>query len=221
MGRNDFRLSKLFRGTIPKHKYYSKFQNLNLMTRIHILSSTDRPGSMALKISEFVKKQYDDLGVEAKVISLEDFPIQDVAGGNYGADIPSVKAFNEQVLDCDGLLMVIPEYNGSYPGILKLFIDYLPFPAAFDKLPIAFIGEAAGAFGSLRAVEQMQMVCNYRNAYLFPERVFLQRVHKIFSPENGISDELQAKLLDSLIKGFASFTERNKGERERKAGVLS
>lgn len=191
------------------------------MNRINILSTTDRPGSMALKISEYVQQQFEALGVEARVVSLSDFPIQDVAGGPYGADIPSVKAFNEQVLDCDGLLMVVPEYNGSFPGILKLFIDYLPFPASFDKLPIAFIGEAAGAFGALRAVEQLQMVCNYRNAYLYPERVFLQRVHKIFSPETGVSDELQAKLLDSLIKGFAAFTERNKAERAQKAEALN
>lgn len=191
------------------------------MIRINILSTTDRPGSMALKISGYVQQQFEAQGVEARVISLSDFPIQDVAGGQYGADIPSVQAFNEQVLDCDGLLMVVPEYNGSFPGILKLFIDYLPFPESFEKLPMAFIGEAAGAFGGLRAVEQLQMVCNYRNAYLYPERVFLQRVHKIFSPEKGVSDELQAKLLDSLINGFASFTERNVAERTQKSNVVN
>ncbi|AXJ01840.1 NAD(P)H-dependent FMN reductase [Cyclonatronum proteinivorum] len=189
------------------------------MTRIHILSTTDRPDSMALKVSEFVKPKLEAEGVEVDIISLQDFPIKDVAGGPYGSDIPSVKAFNERVLNCDGLLMVVPEYNGSFPGILKLFIDYLPFPESFDKLPIAFIGEAAGAFGALRAVEQLQMVCNYRNAYLYPERVFLQRVYKIFDPETGISDELQAKLLDSMITGFAAFTSRNKIERQENAGA--
>ncbi len=189
------------------------------MNKINILSSTDRPGSMALKISEYIKPLFENEGVETEIISLSDFPIQDVAGGKYGQDIPSVKEFNARVLDCDGLVMVIPEYNGSFPGILKVFIDYLPFPKAFNKLPIAFIGESAGAFGSLRSVEQVQMIANYRNAYLFPERVFMQRVNSIFNPKDGITDEMTEKLMHSLIKNFAAFTERNCHERERKAGV--
>lgn len=180
------------------------------MTKINILSGTDRPESMALAISNFLKPKFEAEGAKVDIISLEDFPIQDVAGGKYGQDIPSVKAYNERVLDCDGLLMVIPEYNGSFPGILKLFVDYLPFPESFDKLPLAFIGEGAGAFGSLRSVEQMQMVANYRNAYLFPERVFMQRVYTIFDPEKGITDEMTAKLTDSLVTNFVSFTARNK-----------
>lgn len=180
------------------------------MTKINVLSSTDRPGSMSLKFSRFLKPKLEAEGAEVNVVSLEEYPIHEVAGGKYGQDIPAVKAFNEKVLDCHGLLMVIPEYNGSFPGILKLFVDYLPFPESFDKFPIAFAGLGAGAFGSIRSVEQMQMIANYRNAYLFPERVFLQRVHKIFNEEDGITDEFTAQLTDSLVKNFVAFAARNK-----------
>jgi NAD(P)H-dependent FMN reductase len=102
--------------------------------------------------------------------------------------------------------MVIPEYNGSFPGILKLFVDYLPFPQAFEKLPIALNGVASGAFGALRAVEQMQMICNYRNAFLFPERVFLQRSSANFDGET-VKDALTSKLLDTQIPNFIRFVE--------------
>jgi len=189
------------------------------MSKINILSATDRPGSMALKLSNYIKPKFEGYGAEADVISLSDFPIQDVAGGMYGKELPNVEAFNERVLDADGLVMVIPEYNGSFPGILKLFIDYLPFPMAFSNLPIAFIGEAAGAFGGVRSVEQIQMIANYRNANLFSERVFLQRVGTIFNEEDGITHEMTAKLMDSLIKNFTTFTDLNKVTRDRKAGT--
>ncbi|MDZ7716989.1 MAG: hypothetical protein U5J95_12320 [Balneolaceae bacterium] len=42
-----------------------------------------------------------------------------------------------------------------------------------DKKPIAFVGEANGAFGGMRAVEQLQQVVGYRHAHVFPERVFI------------------------------------------------
>lgn len=190
-----------------------------IMNKIKILSGTDRSDSNALKIAEYIFPKVKGYGAQSEIVSLRDFPVKDVAGGRYGESISSVEEFNKRVLDCDGLIIIIPEYNGGFPGILKLFIDYLPFPKAFDKLPIAFIGEAAGAFGALRAVEQLQMVCNYRNAYLFPERVFVQRVGKQFSPTEGFEDDMTEELLESLLKNFVAFTDRNKGERERGAGL--
>lgn len=175
------------------------------MSAITILSGTDRPGSQALKIANYIRPMYEAQGAEAKVVSLEDFPIREAEGGNYGKSVPKIEAFRDNVLDTDGLVMVVPEYNGSFPGILKLFIDYLPFPEAFEKKPIAYVGEAAGAFGALRAVEQLQMICSYRNAHNYPERVFLQRVGNIFDEKQGITDEMIAGLLKSQIEGFTRF----------------
>lgn len=175
------------------------------MKTVSILSGTDRPGSNALKIARYLVPLYEKEGVEVKIASLEDYPISDVAGGVYGKPNPRVESFNEKIILSDGIVMVIPEYNGSFPGILKLFIDYLPFPEALQKKPVAFIGEAAGAFGALRAVEQMQMICSYRNAHNFPERVFLQRVNKIFSEEEGVKDRFTAELIESQVQGFVHF----------------
>lgn len=175
------------------------------MKTICILSGTDRPGSNALKISKYLAPLYEKEGVEVTVASLEDYPISDVAGGPYGKPNPRVESFNESIISSDGIVMVIPEYNGSFPGILKLFIDYLPFPEALRKKPVAFVGEASGAFGALRAVEQMHMICAYRNAHIFPERVFLQRVNKIFTEEEGVKDRLAAELLESQVHGFVQY----------------
>lgn len=176
---------------------------------IKIISSTDRPNSWALKISKYVSGLYKKENIEADVVSLEDFPLSDVVGGKYGESIESVENFREPILKADGLVFVIPEYNGSFPGILKMFIDYLPFPKAFEKMPMAFIGEAAGAFGGLRSVEQFQMIANYRNALQFPERVFISRVTKEFDPEEGIKDDFKQKLLLSQVENFIKFVSDN------------
>ncbi|RNC84769.1 MAG: NADPH-dependent oxidoreductase [Balneola sp.] len=178
--------------------------------QLKIISSTDRPNSKSLEVSGYIQKLYDKQGVDTSVVSLEDFPLQDVAGGKYGEEIQSVKNFRDPVLNADALLFVIPEYNGGFPGILKVFIDYLPFPGAFEHLPMAFIGVAAGAFGALRAVEQFQMVANYRNSIQFPERVFINRVSSEFDPESGLKNEFQQKLLEGQTKNFIGFVRRLK-----------
>lgn len=174
---------------------------------LKIVSSTDRPNSNALRVSEYVKTLYLEEGADVEVISLEDFPLEEVVGGRYGKSLPNVEKFIEPILNADGLIFVIPEYNGSFPGILKIFVDYLPFPKAFEKVPMAFIGESAGAFGAMRSVEQFQMIANYRNALQFPERVFISRVKTEFSIETGLSDPLKQKLLESQVINFVKYVE--------------
>lgn len=175
------------------------------MIDLKIISGTDRPNSNALRVSKYVKGLYQKEGIDADIINLQDYPLADVVGGKYGEDLPNVDAFVQQAVTTDGLIVVCPEYNGGYPGILKLFIDYLPFPGSLEKKPIALIGEANGAFGAMRAVEQLQQVFGYRNAYVYPERVFIPRINKNFDDEKGIKDEFQQQLLLSQVNGFPQF----------------
>lgn len=175
------------------------------MVNIEIISGTDRPDSNAMRVSRYLQKQYAALDTRPGIIDLKDFPIDAVRGGPYGDEIPAINTFIEPLLQADGLVFVCPEYNGGYPGIFKLFIDYLPFPESLNKKPICFVGEANGAFGALRAVEQLQQVAGYRNAHVFPERVFISRVHKNFDEKEGIKDSYQQRLLESQIQNFVQY----------------
>lgn len=177
------------------------------MKTIHILSSTDRPGSNALKVAtyanEFMKEK-----ANVEVFSLKDFPYADVVGGKYGEDIESVEKFNDAFLDADGFLFVVPEYNGGFPGVLKLFIDYLPFPEAMYKIPVSFIGEAAGSFGALRPVEHLQQILSYRKALIYSERMFISGVDDNFDSEKGLKSDMLQGLLEDQLNGFVTFVEQ-------------
>lgn len=175
------------------------------MSSIIIIAGTDRPNSNALRVSQFVQKKYESLGIQPKIVSLENYPFQAIIGGSYDSTLPEVVEFNKPILEADGLIFVVPEYNGSFPGVLKLMLDYMPFPQALIHKPIAYIGEASGAFGALRAIEQLQMIMNYRNALNYPERVFIQRISKDFNDEEGPTDPLTSKLLHEQCEGFLEF----------------
>ena len=175
------------------------------MTTISIISGTDRPGSLSGKVADYVASKYREAGARPEKVSMADFPITKVAGGRYGEEIPEVEEFNAPLLASDGWVMIIPEYNGSFPGILKLFIDYLPYPGGMQNKPMSFIGEGNGSFGGLRAVEQMQMIAGYRYAYIFPERVFIPRVRSNFDVEEGIQESVTQDLLEQQVTGFVSF----------------
>jgi len=175
------------------------------MPNILIISGTNRPNTHSARISEFVRKKYVAIGATASVLDLKDYPFEDAIDGSYDSGKPRIKAINEQLINADGLVFVVPEYNGSFPGVLKVMLDHTPYPSVLGHKPIAYIGEASGAFGSLRSVEQLQLVLNYMNALSYPERVFIQRVSKNWSDEEGPTDPFTAKLLDEQISGFVKF----------------
>lgn len=175
------------------------------MIELKIISGTDRPNSNALRVSKYLQRRYQQLDANAEIIDLQKFPTAEIAGGKYGNKPQEVKEFVRPIIEADALVIVCPEYNGGYPGILKLCIDYLPFPEALSKKPICFVGEANGAFGAVRAVEQLQQVVGYRNAHVFPERVFIPRVNKNFDEQDGIRDTFQQGLLDAQITNFVEY----------------
>jgi NAD(P)H-dependent FMN reductase len=122
-----------------------------------------------------------------------------------------IEPFAKAVLDAHGLVVVTPEYNGSFPGVLKVFIDHLKFPESFESKPVCFVGLAAGIWGALRSVEQLQQIFGYRNAHIFPSRVFMPGIGGLLDDAGALKDpELQGRLRRQA-EGFAGFVGRVRG----------
>jgi len=123
---------------------------------IVIISGTNRPGSNTRKVAARVEAAYNTHGVKPALLDLADLPPEIFSPTSYAAKPAAFSRFTAAVLAADGLVVVTPEYNGSLPGILKYFIDMLPFPESFERRPVCFVGLAAGMWGALRPVEQLQ-----------------------------------------------------------------
>lgn len=173
---------------------------------IVVIAGTNRAGSNTRKIADQAVADHRSLGGEVELLDLAGMQRDCFSPGAYGEKPTAfTEEFVEPVLASDGLVVVTPEYNGSFPGALKLFIDLLPFPDAFDGRPVSFIGLSAGAAGAVRPVEQLQMVFAYRNAYLFNRRVFLPRVSSLLNEEGKVADEDLSRRLFAQAEGFEAF----------------
>ena len=172
----------------------------------YVISGTDRNDSNTLRVSLVIQKIYKELGEDVEVIDLRDVKPHLHTGPHYGnAPQPEeLTIFTQKILKSDGLIVVTPEYNGSMPGVLKYFIDHLKFPESFEYRPVCFVGLGA-MFGGLRPVEHLQQVFGYRNAFIYPVRVFMMNVWN--SLKNGeIQDVPLRTLLVDQAKGFQAFT---------------
>jgi chromate reductase len=178
---------------------------------IEIVSGSNRANSNSLRVAQRLLAAYEKLGVEADLLNLQDLPAELLTPESYAIKPETFGLFQERVLAACGLHLVIPEYNGSFPGALKLFIDMLKFPESFEGKPVAYVGVAAGQWGGLRAVEQLQMIFGYRNAHSYPRRVFIAAVHEKFSPEGPFNDPEILGRLEDQASGFQGFVERVSG----------
>jgi NAD(P)H-dependent FMN reductase len=174
---------------------------------ITLLIGTNRPGNHSRKVARHVEEIYADLKVPLRVLDLADLPPEIFLPTSYAEKPKSFRPFTEAILQSSGLHVISPEYNGGIPGVLKYFIDMLKFPESFEHRPVCFTGLAAGIWGALRPIEQLQSIFGYRNAHIFPERVFLAHIHTLLDESGRLKNP---ELLDRLRKqaaGFVDFVE--------------
>lgn len=178
----------------------------------YIISGTNRPQSRSKQVSILIQNLYQEQGEHVEIIDLAELPFQHLTGLQYGSDEISSEWKNaiEKVNGADGLIFVVPEYNGSVPGALKYFMDHWKYPQSFEARPVCFVG-LGGMFGGLRPVEHLQQVMAYRNSYQFPIRVFLMNIFKTL--QNGqLQEPISLQLLKDQVVGFQKFVKALKSQ---------
>ena len=172
---------------------------------ITVISGTNRPASNTRKIAVLVQEMLRETGEEVTFLDLGELPPEIFAQSSYASKPASFAPFQELILKPGGVLTVLPEYNGSFPGVLKYFIDMLRFPASLYEKPAAFVGISSGRWGGLRAVEHLEMVFQYRHAHLFGRRCFIPNVRRALDENGRLTDAEIEERLKKTVRGFARF----------------
>lgn len=175
---------------------------------IAVIAGTNRPGSNTLRIAKHIQALHSEVGAQCELIDLAQLPPELFAPAAYSEKPPAFAAFTDTILAADGLVVVTPEYNGGMPGVLKYFIDMLPFPESFEHRPVCFIGLAAGMWGALRPVEHLQQIFGHRNAHILPERVFIPGVGGALNEVGELVDEKLKERLAAQAEHFRGFVAR-------------
>jgi chromate reductase, NAD(P)H dehydrogenase (quinone) len=122
---------------------------------------------------------------------------------------PPVADLRHRVRRADGLLIATPEYNYGVPGVLKNAIDWVSRPAATSPLkrkPVAVMGAAPGAFGSVRAQLSLRQSLLWTDSVVVskPELMVFQ-AHLRFDSDGDLVDEQTRQLLGALLAALADL----------------
>ena len=95
-------------------------------------------------------------------------------------------------------VVVMPEYNGSFPGILKLFIDAI-HPDLLRRKKVALLGVSSGRAGNLRGMEHLTGVFNYLGVFVHPNRLPVSSVLTLLDDKGAIKDTTTLTVLEKHI----------------------
>jgi NAD(P)H-dependent FMN reductase len=172
---------------------------------ITIISSTNRPGSSTLKVAEYYQHKLTEKGVEANLLSLAQLPARLIETDLYGKRSAEFEPIQDIITQTDKFIFVIPEYNGSFPGVLKVFIDACSFPESFYEKKAALVGVSSGRYGNIRGVDHFTGICNYIHLHVMPLKIHIPSVHKELDAQGRFFKEDTIKFTSEQIDKFIKF----------------
>lgn len=117
------------------------------------------------------------------------------------------KIQDDYLIPSEKFIFIIPEYNGSFAGIVKYFIDALSirkYKPTFKGKKALLIGVADGRAGNLRGLDQFSQILMHIGTVVYPNKLPLSRINTLIE-EDQLTDEGTLKVLESIMKDFIVF----------------
>ena len=165
---------------------------------ITIIAGTNRKGSNTKKVALEYKRLLLDANVTSQILALDE---QAVFERNEAFE----KMETDFLKTADKFIFVVPEYNGSFPGVLKLMIDNSDVSAIWASKKALLTGVSTGRAGNLRGLEHLTGSLLHLKMFVHPNRLPLSVVHTLLDGDAKFIDEGTIKTIKNQIAEFLSF----------------
>ena len=173
---------------------------------ITIIVGTNRKKSVSREIANYYQSILTSKGADSQIVDLVNLPedfMQTALYENNGRN----KAFNiirEKVQSSEKLVFVVPEYNGSFPGILKAFIDGFKYPEGVRDKKAALIGVSSGVQGAVFAMSHLTDIFNYLGMHVLAIKPKLAEIEGHFV-DGKITNDLYNQILNEQAEKLIAF----------------
>lgn len=163
-----------------------------------IISCTNRQDSMTLKVAQLY---YDILSAKTDNVRLLSLLGKNVYERND--ELKKIEA--EYLISAEKIVFVMPEYNGSFPGVLKLMMDNSDIKKCWWHKKAMLVGVADGRGGNLRGIEHMTNILHYLKMHVLYNKMPLSRINDEISPLGEWLKPGTLKAINEQIDEFIKF----------------
>ena len=166
-----------------------------IQPKILVLAGSARVDSIHRKLARQTVDALRHEGVEATLADLRDFPMPIYDGDLEAGEglPPAAKALKELARRHDGFAIASPEYNGSFPALLKNALDWISRPEPGDRPLEVFRGKVAailsaspGAGGGRRGLHQLRELLEMMSVSVIAEELAIARASAAFDAEGQL-----------------------------------
>lgn len=175
---------------------------------ILVIAGTNRPGALAEIVANYYVSILAKEGKQAQLLSLNrlepDFIVKALYA-NKGKD-PAFNTLVREIEQAQKMVFIVPQYNGSFPGVLKTFIDGLEVGAAdqgkvFRYKKCALVGVSKGYQGNILGLSHLTDILEYLGMQVLPIKPYLSRI----SPPSMEAFEAHPRYLTRLQEQAKHF----------------
>lgn len=185
---------------------------------IPVILGATRRGRQSAKVAKFVyERMRRNRKIETEVLDLleYDFPIMEERLRFRDDPPPRLREFADKIARADSVVIVTPEYNNGYPGVLKNALDYL-LPE-YRRKPIGIVTVSAGGFGGITCLAQLRLVTLGMGAFPIPASLPVSRVQDSFDDEGNPKDPSYEKRAEKFIAEVLWFAEAISTQKNKEA----
>ena len=173
---------------------------------IKIVVGTNRKNSVSKVIAELYQAILKEKGAESEILELENLPIDFIETAMYenNGKNEEYNQFHEKLESGKKFVFIVPEYNGSFPGILKTFIDGMTYPNTFRNKKSALVGISSGIGGGGLALSHLTDIFHYLGMHVLALKPKLAKIEQNMS-DNLLTNRLYLELLHTQAEMLLEF----------------
>ena len=165
---------------------------------ITIISGSNRGDNNTKKVALEYQRLLLAKNVETAVYALDE-----IDGATRTAAF--IKAEADYLQAAEKFIIVMPEYNGSYPGILKLMIDNTDVKRTWWHKKVLLTGVSTGRAGNLRGMEHLTGSLLHMKMLVHPNRLPISVVDKLMNGNGTFTDVNTLAAIDTQLEEFLDF----------------
>jgi NAD(P)H-dependent FMN reductase len=161
---------------------------------IPVILGTPRQGRLSEHVARVMVEQICGRdGLQTRLIDVRELPFGTTDAGEAIKD----PEFSDTLMHADGLVIVAPEYNHGYPGMLKHALD--TNLKEYIHKPVGLCGVSAGGFGGTRVVESLLPVMRELGLVTIFWDVNVSSAGKAFDDSGQLLDAALPRRMDKML----------------------
>jgi chromate reductase len=162
-----------------------------------IISGTNREGSHTEKVANEYQRILKEKDIDAGLLTLKNVDV-------LKRTPEFLKIETEILIPTEKFIFILPEYNGTFPGVLKAMIDNSDVKKVWYNKKALLTGVSTGRAGNLRGMDHLSASLHYLKMNVHHNKLPISVIDKVMDTQGRLNNET-IKVINEQLDDFINF----------------